>query len=129
MVSSFPVVTRHVDRALNVGTIQNTTVTAEHVRRATSIYEPAVESIKGRTRRQKGIPILTNIHHRVTDMQTMYIDIVFACTLPYLITKVQPLDNIMTSLLPERSANAIRKAFLRHVGFYSQRGICISALL
>ena len=35
----------------------------------------------------------------------------------------------MTSLLPKRSANAIRKAILRHIGFYSQRGIRISALL
>ena len=35
----------------------------------------------------------------------------------------------MTSLLPERSAIAIRKAFLRHIGFYGQRGIRISALL
>ena len=35
----------------------------------------------------------------------------------------------MTPLLPERSANAIRKAFLRHLGFYSQQGIRISALL
>ena len=48
-------------RALNEGTIPNTTVTAEHVRRATSIYEPALESIKGRTTRKKGIPIPTNI--------------------------------------------------------------------
>ena len=59
----------------------------------------------------------------------MYIDIFFACTLSYLITKVQPLDHIMTSLLPERSATAIRKAFLRHIGFYGQWGIRISALL
>ena len=116
-------------QALNEGTIQNTTATAEHVRRATSIYGPALESIKGRTTRKKGILIPTNIHHRVTDMQTMYIDKFFACTLPYLITKVQPLDHIMISLLPERSSNAIRKAFLRHIGFYSQRGILISALL
>ena len=34
-------------RALNEGTIQNTTVTAEHVWRATSIHGPALESIKG----------------------------------------------------------------------------------
>ena len=109
-------------RALNEGTIQNTTVTAEHVRRATSIYGPTLESIYGRTTWKEGIPIPTNIHHRVTDMQTMYIDIFFACTLPYLITKVQPLGHMMTSSLPERSANAIRKAFL-------QQGIRISALL
>ena len=35
----------------------------------------------------------------------------------------------MTSLLTERSTNSIRKASLRHIGFYSQRGIRISALL
>ena len=59
----------------------------------------------------------------------MYIDIYFACTLPYLITKVQPLDHIMTSLLPERSATAIRKTFIKHIRFYGRRGIRISALL
>ena len=116
-------------RALNEGTIQNTTVTAEHVRRATSIYGPTLESIYGTTTWKEGIPIPMNFHHRVTDMQTMYIDIFFTCTLPYLITKVQLLGHIMTSLLPERSANAIRRAFLRHIGFYSQQGIRISALL
>ena len=98
-------------KALSDGTIQGTTVTAEHVRRATSIYGPTLESIKGRTTRKKGIPIPVTDHHRVTDTQTMYIDVFFACTLPFLITKVQPLDHIMTSLLSERSATAIRKAY------------------
>ena len=98
-------------KALSDGTIQGTTVTAEHVRRATSIYGPTLESIKGRTTRKKGIPIPVTDHHRVTDTQTMYIDVFFACTLPFLITKVQPLAHIMTSLLSERSATAIRKAY------------------
>ena len=74
------------------------------------------------------IPVPVTDHHRVTDTQTMYIDIFFVCTLPYLITKVQLLDHIVTSLFPEISAIAIKKAFLRHIGFYSQRGIRISAL-
>ena len=86
-------------KALSDGTIEGTTVTAEHVRRATSIYGPSLESIKGRTTRKKRTPIPITNHHRVTDAQTMYIDIFFACTLPYLITKVQPLDHIMASLL------------------------------
>ena len=116
-------------KALSDGTIQGTTVTAEHVRWATSIYGPSLESIKGRTTSKKGTPIPITNHHRVTDSQTMYIDIFFDCTLPYLITKVQPLDHIMTSLLPERSTTAIRKAFIRHIRFYGRRGIRISALL
>ena len=100
-------------RALNEGTIKNTTATAEHVRRATSIHRPALVSIKGRTTRKR---VSQSVRISNTDMQTMYIDIFLACILPYLITKVQPLDHIMTSLLPERSANAIRKAFLGHIG-------------
>ena len=36
-----------VIRVLNEGSIQNPTVTAEHVRRATSMYGPALESING----------------------------------------------------------------------------------
>ena len=47
--------------------------------------------------------------------------------LPYLIPNVQPLDRIMTSLLLERSAVAIRKAFLQHIALCDQRGIRISA--
>ena len=35
----------------------------------------------------------------------------------------------MTFLLPERSATALHKAFLKHFGFYGKRGIRISALL
>ena len=116
-------------KALSDGTIRGTTVTAEHVRWAASIYGPSLESIKGRTTSKKGTPIPIANHHRVTDSQTMYIDIYFACTLPYLITKVQPLDHIMTSLLPERSATAIRKTFIKHIRFYGRRGIRISALL
>ena len=58
-----------------------------------------------------------NIHHRVTDMQTMYIDIFFACTLPYLISKIQPLVHIMALLLLERSANAIRRKTYDTSGF------------
>ena len=100
-----------------VTNMQGTTVTAEYVRRAMSIYGSSLESIKGRTTRKKGtfIPITNN--YRVTDAQTMYIDIFFACSLPYLIIKVQSLDHIMMSLLPEGSANSIRKAFLGRIGF------------
>ena len=94
--------------ALNPETIQNANVTTEHVQRATSIYGSTLDFIKGRLTRKKGIPIPTNIHQRVKDMQTMYTDTFVACTLHYLITKLQPLDHIMISLLPERSANAIR---------------------
>ena len=60
---------------------------------------PTLESIKVRITRTKGIPIPVTDNHRVTDTQTMKIDSFFACTLPYLITNVQPLDHIMTSLL------------------------------
>ena len=80
-------------KTLSDGTTQGATATAEHVRRATSIYGPTLESIKVRITRTKGIPI------PVADTQTMIIDSFFACTLSYLITNVQPLDHIMTSLL------------------------------
>ena len=70
-------------KALSDGTIQGTTVTAEHVRRAISIHGPTLESIKGRTTRKKGIAIPVTDHHRVTDTQTMYIDVFFACTVSH----------------------------------------------
>ena len=48
---------------------------------------------------------------------TLYIDIFFACALPYLISKIQPLVHIMASLLFERSANAIRRKIYDTSGF------------
>ena len=61
-------------KALSDGTTQGVTVTAEHVRRATSIYGPTLESIKVRITWTKGIPMPVTDYHRVTDSQTMKID-------------------------------------------------------
>ena len=61
-------------KALSDGTTQGVTVTAEHVRRATSIYGPTLESIKVRITWTKGIPMPVTDYHRVTDTQTMKID-------------------------------------------------------
>ena len=61
-------------KALSDGTTQGAIVTAEHVRRATSIYGPTLEYIKVRITRTKGIPIPVTDYHRVTDTQTMKID-------------------------------------------------------
>ena len=61
-------------KAPSDGTTQGAIVTAEHVRRATSIYGPTLEYIKVRITRTKGIPIPVTDYHRVTDTQTMKID-------------------------------------------------------
>ena len=55
--------------------------------------------------------------------------IFYACSIPYLLTKVKPLNHTITTQLPERSADALGNAFQKHCGFYGQRGIRIATLL
>ena len=112
-------------KALASGTIQNTTVTPSDVTRATAIYGPSIEAIKGRTTTTHALPFPQEDSPRVTAEQKMYVDIFFAAGCAFEISIVHPIGHIICSYLDKTDTPTLRRALRTHLGTYGQRRISI----
>ena len=112
-------------KALASGTIQNTTVTPADVTRATIIYGPSIEAIKGRTTAARAIPFPQEDSPRMTAEQKMYADIFFAATYAFEITIVNPIGHIICSYLEKTDTPTLRRTLRTHLGTYGQRRISV----
>ena len=116
-------------RALSQGQITHTDILPADVTRATEIYGPSLEALKGRTTTRKAIPFPhTDISTRVTDEQHMYVDLFYACKEAFLITKVLPLGHTMITALDKTDPTSLRRALRVHLGTYGQRRITITSV-
>ena len=114
-----------LSKLLSDGYIIDPTVLPGDVLRATAIYGPNVEGLKGRTTKKKAVPIPAATSRRTSESQIMYIDIFYANGLAFLITLVQPMGHTATSLLGKTDVRSLRQAIRQHLGQYGQKGIRI----
>ena len=112
-------------KALTTGTIQNATVTPDDVARATAIYGPSIEAIKGRTTTRPALPFPPKGPLRATSEQKMYADIFFANTLAFEITITHPVGNTVCSYIERTDMITLRRTLRTHLGTYGQRRIPI----
>lgn len=112
-------------KALTTGTIQNTTVTPADVTRATDIYGPSIEALKGRTTTARALPFPQETPTRITAEQKMYADIFFAAGNAFEITIVHPIGHIICSYVDRTDTPTLRRALRTHLGTYGQRRIII----
>ena len=114
-----------LSKLLSEGYIIDPTVLPGDVLRATAIYGPNVEGLKGRTTKKKAVPIPAATSRRTSESQIMYIDIFYANGLAFLITLVQPMGHTATSLLGKTDVRLLCHAIRQHLGQYGQKGIRI----
>ena len=112
-------------KALTTGTIQNTPVTPADVVRATDIYGPSIEALKGRTTTARTVPTPQETMTRTTLEQRMYADIFYAAGNAFEITIVHPIGHIICSYLDKTDTTNLRRALRTHLGTYGQRRIMI----
>jgi hypothetical protein len=112
-------------KALASGTIQNTTVAPSDVTRATAIYGPSIEAIKGRTTTTRALPFPQEDSPRVTAEQKMHAHIFFAAGYAFEITIVHPIGHIICSYLDKTDTPTLRRTLRIHLGTYGQRRISI----
>ena len=112
-------------KAIASGTLQNTTVTPSDVTRATAIYGPSIEAIKGRTTATRALPFPQEESPRMTAEQKMYADIFFAASCALEITIVHPIGHIICSYLDKTDTPTLRRVLRTHLGTYGQRRISI----
>ena len=116
-------------RALPSSSVPHTDILPADVTRATDIYGPSLEALKGRTTTRKAIPFPhTDISTRVTDEQNMFVDLFYACKEAFLITKVLPLGHTMVTALDKTDTTSLRRALRVHLGTYGQRRIAKTSL-
>ena len=116
-------------KLLSNGYIIDPTVLPGDVLRATAIYGPNVEGLKGRTTKKKAVPIPTaTLSRRMSEPQTMSIDIFYANGLAFLISFVQPIGHTATTQLVKTDVPTLRQAIRRHLGLYGQKGVRIKEI-
>lgn len=116
-------------RALSLGQITHSDILPIDITRATEIYGPNLESLKGRTTYKKATPFPAPVTPtRVTDEQRMYVDLFYACKEAFLITKVLPLGHTMVTALDKADTSSLRRVLRTHLGTYGQRHIRITAI-
>jgi hypothetical protein len=86
-------------KTLTTGTIQNSAVTPADVARATDIYGPSIEALRGRTTATRAIPLPEKTLTRTTAEQKMYADIFFAAGNAFEIIIVHPIGHIICAAL------------------------------
>jgi hypothetical protein len=112
-------------KALTSGTIQNTNVTPDDVTRATEIYGPSIESLKGRTTEARAAAFPQETSTRTTAEQKMYADIFFAAGHAFEITITHPIGYIICSYVDKTDTPTLRRALRTHLGTYGQRRIVV----
>jgi hypothetical protein len=112
-------------KALSNGTIQNTTVVPADVIRATIIYGPSIEAIKGRTTTVRALPFPPEDSSRITTEQKMYADIFFAANCAFEITIVHPIGHVVCSYIEKTDTPTLRRTLRVHLGTYGQRRITV----
>ena len=112
-------------KALNTGTIQNAIVTPADVARATAIYGPSIEAIKGRTTTRPALPFPPEGPLWATSEQKMYADIFFANAHAFEITITHPIGNTICTYIERTDTVTLRRTLRTHLGTYGQRRIPI----
>ena len=115
-------------KALSQGYIISKNVVPSDITRAHTIYGPNTEGLKGRTTKKKGTPIPHTVSRRVSEDQTMYADIFFACGNAFLITLIQPLGHTITTFIEKTDIKNLRSTIRQHLGRYGQKQIRITSL-
>ena len=112
-------------KALTSGTLQNTTVMPSDVARATDIYGPSIEALKGRTTLRPSLPFPTEGPSRVTAEQRMYADIFYANAIAFEITITHPIGHVICTYIDRTDTVTLRRTLRTHLGTYGQRRIPI----
>ena len=116
-------------RALSQGQITHSDVFPANATRATEIYGPGLEALKGRTTCRKALPFpRLDISARATIEQSVYVDLFYDCKEAFLITKVLPLGRTMVTALDKADTISLRRVLWVHLVTYGQRRITNTTL-
>lgn len=110
-------------KAISTGTIQHSSVTPADVARATAIYGPSIEALKGRTTTSPALPFPQEGPSRAMAAQQMYADIFYANGMSFLITITHPIGHITCTYIERTDTVTLRRALRLHLGVYGQRRI------
>ena len=115
-------------QAIAHGNIISSRVLPADIDRARTIYGPNPNGLQGRTTTARPLPFPEDTIPRISDPQSMYLDIFSACGVQFLITITKPLDHILCTFIENREAPSLRAALNKHIEFYGQRQIKIKTL-
>ena len=113
--------------ALNAGTFLNCDILPSDVRRATTIWGPSIAALKGRTTRQRPLPLPQALPtHRSHVQQHMHCDVMYVNKQAYVVSITQPVGLILVAGVDQVSAPPLRQALRRMFGTLSSRHIQVT---
>ena len=115
-------------QAIAHGKIISSSVLPADIDRARTIYGPNPNGLQGRTTTARPLPFPEDTIPRISDPQSMYLDIFSACGVQFLITITKPLDHILCTFIENLEAPSLRAALNKHIEFYGQRQIKLKTL-
>ena len=120
---------RDLQRMIKNGTLLNCPVTTADVIRAEKIYGKDIAALKGKSTRRASTAISEGEKKDVVVRvnQDLHIDIMFIDGLPFMLSKLKPLELLqVTDLRGKRTAAALQRAFDEHIANYRNAGYSIT---
>ena len=107
----------------------NMPITSTDVDRARLIHGPNVDHIKGKARinSAKDVPVVT-VPRPLVQSQTLYSDLMFVETIPFLISIASPLMLVLVTASSGKTASALWSAFSKQIVALKVEGFAVSNL-